>query len=281
MQFITDKHELMLRNHDLFQQEATVYSENMCGKLTRARGIKLSELLPKLEFFKSLGPTSSEILWVEEFLDKHSRARCCLPKGHAGPCMHKLDAAVPSSFKSKIADCHRTPGDKGLFMNRAARHFPIQLLRSARIQLGKVDTPFAIPLEFSGTGFTTATAYFDWASLLTLQQGFVANDFYSSHISKYREHAEFLARYYLSSYRLKIVNDEGYLCDPFTFETLKLQWWNEGHHIQFGHVLPVSDTEYRTRGMNIIPMTRETNMLQGDRPWTQFIEELKVHIAKH
>ena len=59
MQFITQRHHIILENHDRFQQEATVYEENMCGKLTEFRGIDVKELQPKLEFFKSLGPIAS------------------------------------------------------------------------------------------------------------------------------------------------------------------------------------------------------------------------------
>ena len=195
--------------------------------------------------------------------------------------MHKLDSMFGDVFGGKLKDCFITPGNKGMFYNRAARHFPIQLLRTARQTVGPTDDAFAIPIEFGGTGFTTATAYFDWGSLITHVKGFEPTDAIKPYLNIYQEHGDFLREYYLTNYRMQIVTEEGYLCDPFTLETLDLDMWEEGHEIQFAHVLPVSDVSYRTRGLNTIPATRRTNMLQGDLPWTQFIDELKVHIAKH
>lgn len=252
----------------------------MCGLRTRSRGITPALVERNIQTFIENGATPSDVQFVNDFFTRYSRAQCCLPKGHDGPCKHKLESLFPE-FRNKIADCHITPGNSGLFHNRAARHHPIQLLRSARLDVGRIDTSFAIPLEFGGTGFTTATAYFDWAALLTMQKGYVPSSDVLPYLEKYREHAEFLSHYYYSTYRLSVVNDEGYLCDPFTFQSFELDDWSAGDVIQFAHILPVSDTAYRTRGLNTIPATRETNMLQGDRPWTEFISLLKERIAKH
>lgn len=279
--FITDKHWQALQDHDLFQRDALIYNEKMCGKRTNSRGFTEAKLTDALGAFVRSGATDDDLKFVRAFATLHAHSVCCLPKGHSGRCMHKLDTLFDKSLANKLKDCFITPGNKGLFFNRAARHFPIQLLRTARQTVGPTDTPFAVPIEFAGTGFTTATAYFDWAALITRVKGFFPTDAIKPHLETYEYHAEFLRDYYRTNYRIQIVNDEGYLCDPFTLETLDIDMWEEGHEIQFAHVLPVSDVSYRTRGLNTIPATRRTNMLQGDLPWTEFIDELKVHIAKH
>lgn len=279
--FIVDNHRLALRDAERFQNAAAVYHEQMCGQPTNARGFTEKKLNDAIDLFIENGADEEDVLFVSGFATLHGQSVCCLPKEHEGPCKHKLDTLFDKVFESKLKDCFITPGNKGLFFNRAARHFPIQLLRTARLDVGPTDEPFAIPIEFGGTGFTTATAYFDWAALITKVKGFIPTDAFKPYLETYEDHAEYLRDYYQSIYRMQIVNDEGYLCDPFTLETLSLDMWAEGHEIQFAHVLPVSDSAYRTRGLNTIPATRRTNMLQGEKPWTEFIEELKVHIAKH
>ena len=279
--FITSKHLEAVDDAHRFIRDASVYHDHMCGSRTTARGFTEAKLENAIELFKEHGATAEDIDFVRAFALIFGHSCCCLPVGHKGPCKHKLDTIFPEIFESKLKDCFITPGNKGMFFNRAARHFPIQLLRTARYTVGPTDDPFAIPIEFGSTGFMTATAYFDWGSLITQVKGFEPTEAIELYLDTYQEHSEFLRDYYLTNYRMQIVNDEGYLCDPFTLETLDLDMWAEGHEIQFAHVLPVSDSAYRTRGLNTVPTTRRTNMLQGEKPWTEFIEELKVHIAKH
>ena len=131
-------------------------------------------------------------------------------------------------------------------------------------------------------------AAFDFASLLTLQKGNVyKKNFAPDIISKFQEHAEYLVKFYKETYNIRIVNDEGYLCDPWTLETLEQEWWNakekskNRNQIQFCHVIPVCSDKYLTRGMNVIPMTRDTNYQQGDRSFPEFVRITKEHAAKH
>jgi hypothetical protein len=276
-------------------ENSSIYSKVMCGA-TLDKGVQKDTFTEALSRLSDYEITPLEVNFYTEFYSRHSQARCCLPKGHSGKCQHLLSSYYTDNFKNKIADCTQAPGaDDVVFKNRTARYYPIQvtneqetILRDLFKLKQKVKLKAAVPVDQAGTSYTCATAAFDFASLLILQKGNVyKKNFPADVLVKFKEHAEYLVKFYKETYNIRIVNSEGYLCDPWTLETLQPEWWNakekskNRNQIQFCHIIPVCSDKYLTRGLNVIPMTRDTNYQQGDRSFPEFVRLTKEHAAKH
>lgn len=284
MQFILQENLDALRELERHRSTHTIYDKSLCLKALNA-GTQKKTIEESLSKLTKLDISESDVNYILEFFNTHSKPLCCLPKGHSGPCQHDATSSknslVPKLFFSKLKDCHTSAGNTGFFKNRISRSNPVQVLRKFRFADTKDVTKVAIPLEFSGTGYTAACSQWDWISLLMHQQGIQLSEFMIANADLLLNHAAFLTQFYKQTFNINLVNEDGYLCDPYDNSAFTIDQWSEGHQIQFAHILPVSDRAYMTRGMNTIPMTRRTNIAQQDMSWTEFIAWIKKDIHRH
>ena len=256
-------------------QENSAYAEYICGKSCNG-GVKEKTFTESLDRLDHVDITNAERDFYDSFFHSHSGAICCLPKGHSGKCRTTLAGFFTDKFANKIKDCNTAPGaDDVLFKNRCKRSFPIQVtkrqettLRSEYNLKQKVKLKAGIPLENAGTNFTVATAEFDFAALLLLQKG-VTYTMPADIKEALHYHALRLVIQY-NKRGIFIVKD-GYLCDPILGDVLEPEWYTidddrSPYQIQFGHVTPLSDTKFMTRGGNVLPLTRRANLIQSDTP---------------
>jgi hypothetical protein len=276
-------------------EKNSIYAKVMCGKKLENSGVKEKTMAKAIDRLQDLGLTESEIDFYWKFYETHGKPRCCLPAGHKGACQHLIGSYYADNFINKFFDCTQAPGaDDVIFKNRIARFFGVQLTKENESTLRKMyglkqkkKYKAAIPVHQAGTGFTCATAAFDLASLTTLQYGIeYKKNFSDDVLEAYKKHAQYLVNYYKTEYNMTIVDDEGYLCDPWSLERLQPDWWNTDeldnfNQIQFGHVFPVVSNRYMTRGLNILPLTRETNSAQNKRSFPEFVQRQKELAAKH
>tara|TARA_A100001515_G_scaffold98109_1_gene78997 strand:- start:977 stop:1906 length:930 start_codon:yes stop_codon:yes gene_type:complete len=276
------------------------YSEILCGKVLSNTSIKFEPFEESLNRCKPYGMSDEDIPFYMNLYEQNSRARCCLPKGHSGKCVKSYEKYFGKRFQSKLADCHQAPGaDDIIFKNRTNRSFPLILdkdnetiIRDRFKLKQKVKLKAAIPSKQASTPLLAATACFDMAALLTHQ--YDPNDEVFSKrnelddfcIQKLKEHADRLNKQYKMQYNIDIFDREGYLCDPLTLQKFMPEYWTtkdkkSSNQIQFCHVYPVRSDKFMTRGMNILPMTRRTNMQQGDEPFPIFIDNLIETAKKH
>jgi len=212
-----------------------------------------------------------------------------MPKGHKGKCCHSYKRFFPKQYANKFMDCKQAPGNmhKVFYKNRCGRVHPIQITKAYELELRllhgkKTNYGACIPIEFASTRFGCATAEFDLAALLTRHKG-IAETLPSDIKSVLDKHAEYLIEYYNKELGIYI-EKEGYLCDWVTGKILEAEWWELDSRlnssIQFGHVIPVKSDEYMTRGLNIIPMTKRGNLIQGDdEPET--VTQTQIYSAGH
>lgn len=276
-------------------ENTSIYATVMCGKKLESSGVQVETMAKAIDRLQDIGLTEEEIDFYWNFYETHGKPRCCLPAGHSGKCQHLIGSYYVDKFVNKITDCTQAPGaDDVIFKNRIARFFGVQLTKENEAILRKMyglkqkkKYKAAVPVHQAGTGFTCATAAFDLAALTTLQYGIeYKKDFAPAVLDAYKKHADYLVNYYKTEYNMTIVDDEGYLCDPWSLERLQPDWWNtdepdDFNQIQFGHVFPVVSNRYMTRGLNLLPLTRETNSAQNKRSFPEFVQRQKELAAKH
>lgn len=263
----------------------SIYSKIMCGNETSG-GSRESTFENSLDrLIKYVDPKKEDIDYFVEYNNQYTTPRCCLPKGHSGPCESRLLKYYTSEFANKIKDCHMAPPGSGtnttVNKNRGPRSHAIQILK-VLCQLLVDEYPFLkdlpkekrlaanLPIENAATEYLISTAIFDMASLFTLQKGITyKKKFDKDVLNVYQEHAERLSVQYAEK-NIYIVNN-GYLCDPGTGDIIQKEWYTKPFkdtdwQMQFGHVDAIQDNKYMTRGGNIIPITRGTNLFQTNSP---------------
>ena len=260
-------------------RENSVYSETMCGAQlkTGVTGKSLIEAFDRLD--DGLGICEKAKETFIEFFHENRYDVCCLPKGHSGKCLKTYDKFKFGKFGKKFSDCHQTPGaDDVLFFNRKLRTFPIQITKDQERKLRELhgkQTKYraCIPIEFSSTNFGCATAMYDIAALMTLQKK-VTHELPEDIEAELEKHAKYLIDYYAKEVGIKITN-EGYLCDWTSGQILEPELWHQDGQIQFGHVTPVKSDEYMTRGLNVLPMTKLGNMVQGEMNVEEYKQDMR------
>ena len=80
------------------------YKDLICGKYVKGTGVQPKTFAEKLERLKPY-LSEEDIVYYRNFYDKHSTGVCCLPKGHSGPCMNRMDSFIEKPFQNKIKDC--------------------------------------------------------------------------------------------------------------------------------------------------------------------------------
>ena len=105
MKFILQENLDALQELKTHRSNHTIYDKSLCLKALNA-GTKKATIEESLFKLNRLGISESEVDYILEFFETHSKPLCCLPKGHLGPCQHDAISAknplVPEIFFSKL-----------------------------------------------------------------------------------------------------------------------------------------------------------------------------------
>jgi hypothetical protein len=271
--FVTEDLKSAVSEAKKFQQES-IYSDLMCLKPTKG-GVGFQTFETALDNTKEY-ISEEDITFYRNFYSNYSSPLCVLPKGHSGKCSCSYGKFFSENFAKKIKDCDTTPGDDDiLYKNRARRVFPIQVNKNQYTILNakyswkamNIKMKAGIPVEFGGTNFTIATAHFDFASILLLQKGIehkLPEDIEFKLLTRSQDIVdEFLTQ------DIDIVDGNGQLCCPVLGCTIEPEWYETDdknpNQVQFGHVQPIRPNKYMTRGGNVVPITRNGNLMQSDK----------------
>ena len=267
----------------------SIYPNLMCLKHTKGGvGAKTFEVaLAQVKTYMS----EKDVSFYRYFYNNYSSPLCFLPKGHSGKCSCSYNKFFSENFANKIKDCDTTPGnDDILYKNRARRIFPIQVNKNQYTILNakyswkamNIKMKAGIPVEFGGTNFTIATAHFDFASILLLQKGIehkLPEDIEFKLLTRSQDIVdEFLAQ------DINIVDGNGQLCCPVLGCTIEPEWYKTDdknpNQVQFGHVEPIRADKYMTRGGNVIPITRNGNLMQSDKSIQQTYADQEAAVER-
>jgi len=267
----------------------SIYSNLMCLKHTKGGvGAKTFEIaLAQVKTYMC----GEDVSFYQYFYNNYSSPLCVLPKGHFGKCSCSYNKFFSENFSNKIKDCDTTPGnDDILYKNRARRIFPIQVNKNQYTILNakyswkamNIKMKAGIPVEFGGTNFTIATAHFDFASILLLQKGIehkLPEDIEFKLLTRSQDIVdEFLAQ------DINIVDGNGQLCCPVLGCTIEPEWYKTDdknpNQVQFGHVEPIRADKYMTRGGNVIPITRNGNLMQSDKSIQQTYADQEAAVER-
>lgn len=250
------------------------YNDLVCMK-DCSGGVKKNTFNKSLENISKYA-SEDDIAFYKSFHSSFSKPKCCLPKGHKGKCMSSYTSYFAKQFANKIKDCDTTPGnDDILFKNRSRRTYPVQVTKDQYTKLnakykwkGNVLLKAGSPAEHGGTPFTIATAHFDFASILMLQKD-IEHKLPKDIEEKLKSRAKHIVNEF-ESQGILITDDNGQLCCPVLQCTIEPEWYSTDdksnpNQIQFGHVNPLKSNKYMTRGGNVIPITRNGNLMQSDK----------------
>lgn len=289
-------------------EKNSIYTEIMCGKPVAGGARPLTFNADLARIIKYIDPRPDDINFWISFKKSFGKSRCTLPMGHPGPCSCQIAGFYMKDFSLKIRDCHMAPPGKGTnidtLSNRHGRAEACHIDRLIAQELVDVHFPYLkdlpkkktngekkvgafVPIENGSTGFMIASATFDMVSLMTRQEGIEYKKKFDPYVlTKYEEHSERLINHYKTVHNMTIADSSGYLCDPWSLERIKANQYNtkskcDFGQIQFGHVFPISHERFMTRGLNVLPITRETNASQNKRSFPEFVERQKELSAKH
>jgi hypothetical protein len=288
MKAVTQDNISAIEDAEKFWKDS-IYNDLICGKHVFG-GVRQGTVLSKIDLLleKNIIDAEDKEFYINNF-NTHNTPLCSMPMGHSGRCKSSSQNFFGEWGYTKIADCHTAPGaDDVLIKNRAKRSFPIQFTKVKETALrqehdlksaGKLKA--GIFVENANTPFLAATADIDMASMLVAIKG--SEDYYDmpQDIEQaYRNHFKFLIDDYASR-GISISNDGEYLCDMILGYEMQSDWVNGGDRkaatqIQFGHVVPISPDKYMTRGGNVIPLTRNGNLMQGDGTFEETKETIKI-----
>ena len=272
------------------------YKEHMCCKKIKS-SYRSDVLIKSLQNGRPYGLSFQDEKWYKSLANKWDYAVCCLPNGHAGRCEKNYTKYFMERYSVKLGDCLQAPGaDDIIFKNRTRRTYAViveraqeSIIRQQYEMKSKAKTKAAIPSEQASSPFLCATAALDFAGLLTLQYDptgvYSKNKLDPRTMEAIKEHGKKLIKAYKENYSMHIVDGDGFLCDPFTLKKHLPEYWTSvdrksPHQIQFGHIAPIRANKFMTRGMNVFPLTRETNIRQGDRSFSEFFLEIIEIAAK-
>lgn len=288
--FVNENNKRAVQDAEQFESNS-VYARIMCGQRL-GKGVKETSFYEALSRLEPYQITPQEKTHYETFYADHSTPRCWLPRNHLERCSNRPETYFDSLFRNKLADCITAPGaDDVVYKNRCARYFPIQIDAASERRLRAdfdlkqtVKLKAAVPLEQATTAYLSATASLDIAALILGQKEAPKCELSDETLKSLRNHYKYLVDHY-KQIGIRISSSNGQLSDPWTLEPFELQWWKpvsagkDPRQIQFGHVEPINPERYMTRGLNVIPMLRTTNIMQGDRSFPEFVSET-VRIAR-
>ena len=97
--FVTEDLKTAVAEAEEFEKNSK-YKDLICGKYMKGSGVQPKTFAEKLERLKPY-LSEEDIVYYRNFYDKHSTGVCCLPKGHSGPCMNRMDSLIIGDFKKK------------------------------------------------------------------------------------------------------------------------------------------------------------------------------------
>lgn len=270
-------------------QKASIYNDLICGEHVSG-GVRQDTVLTKINLLldKNIIDAEDKEFYLNNF-DTYNTPLCSLPKGHSSRHKSSSQNFFGEWGYTKVADCHTAPGaDDVLIKNRTKRNFPIQFTKTMETALRKEhDLKSAgklkagIFVENANTPFLAATADIDMASMLVAIRGSDNHYDMPQDIEyAYKNHFKFLINDYASR-GITISKDGEHLCDMILGYEMQPEWVNGEDRkaptqIQFGHVVPISPDKYMTRGGNVIPLTRNGNLMQGDGTFENTKETIKI-----
>jgi hypothetical protein len=271
-------------------KDNSIYNNIMCCKPKKggAMIVTISKSLINLE---EIGITESEKSFFLRLHEDNKNYFCCLPNGHSGSCKTTYKSFFSEKAELKIKDCQTSPGDDEIiFKNRTTRSYPIQISNSIEKELKErhslksrgLKLKAAVPIKHASTPFLMATAEFDIASFILQLEEPKDMDQYIK--DKLNDNFNRLVNFYKSN-GIYITNKYGNLCCPVTGKSITIEMLGEkgDNQIQFGHVDPVSNDKYMTRGENLVLITRLGNSIQGDRELSKVkfvIEDCYTHLNR-
>jgi hypothetical protein len=286
--FVTEDLKSAVNEAESFQQESS-YSDLICLKSTKG-GVGLNTFETALVNAKEY-MSDEDVTFYRNFYRNYSSPLCVLPKGHSGKCSCSYGKFFVDKFAKKIKDCDTTPGDDDiLYKNRARRIFPIQVNKNQYTVLNakytwkakNIKMKAAIPAEFGGTNFTIATAHFDFAAILLLQKG-IEHKLSEDVEFKLLERAQDIVDEFVAQ-GIDIVDENGQLCCPVLGCTIEPEWYETDdknpNQVQFGHVQPIRSDKYMTRGGNVVPITRNGNLMQSDKSIQQTYADQEAAVER-
>jgi len=288
MNFVTEELKLAVTEAEEFSK-SSIYKELVCLKTTKG-GVGENTFEKALSNAREY-MSDSDILFYRNFYNNYSAPKCVLPKGHSGSCSCSYNKFFADKFAKKIRDCDTTPGaDDILYKNRARRIFPLQVNKKQYTVLNDlhkwkksgIKMKAGIPTEFGGTNFTIATAHFDFAAILMLQKG-VEHKLPEDIEYKLLERAQDIVEEFRSQ-DIDIVDEAGQLCCPVLGCTIEPDWYETDdknpNQVQFGHVEPIRADKYMTRGGNVVPITRNGNLMQSDKSIQQTYADQEAAVER-
>lgn len=255
----------------------------LCGKLIPSRG---TEHTRRKQSLINLGYlTENESSFLEEInIEGFQDCVCMKERNHQGPCSKTPYKPIGSDktvkgIIQKITDPFNNPGgDPNPLQNRGgSRNGLIQLdnlteksIRQKNKDIGikEENKNLGIRLSMGSSKYMMALAYLDMVAcvyhvkdakkLFDLPHGF----------EKIVEQRWEELKLYYDSKRLPIFNNNNFLQDPILQIPIELDWFGKGHEdlmgVQFGHVDPISENKWMTRPLNVLPITRKSNLIQSN-----------------
>tara|TARA_B100001971_G_C18172055_1_gene527724 strand:+ start:82 stop:1065 length:984 start_codon:yes stop_codon:yes gene_type:complete len=233
---------------------------------------------------KDINVTFSDIKSVVDNMDY--KTRCCLPKNHVGKCLktlpwRKVISKTKLSYLTQLNWVYSTPGNNDfIYKNRSSRLFPIKLSDNVekKIRNKNIKRKCAIPLKDSSSPLMAVTCYIDLCSYLLNVNGFEGMLKYKKtdikkmniedlFIKSYKKkHFFYISKYFKNKNR-KIKKGTNLVCcvrgSTISKEDL-VKNIKDDLSIQFGHIIPRSNSQMMTRGQNVVLMTRRGNLIIGD-----------------
>jgi hypothetical protein len=116
MFYLVTKELITCREKALVFEKNSIYSEVMCGKQLKL-GTTDARYFAAREKNFLLGMTKEDDQHFEDFHRTDCRMRCCLPKGHPGPCQGTLEKYYKDKIANKVKDAHQAPGGDDVVEN--------------------------------------------------------------------------------------------------------------------------------------------------------------------
>lgn len=264
----------------------------ICGNLIRFKGDEYKRRLKSLVDLKACSKQEAdwlinEVHEVQRFQD----GICMKEKNHSGPC--KKSPYIPKSVEGEVlkASWAHEGADKNPYCNRGApRNCLTQFDDESAKQMKQTNKNtgcqednlnLGIVLSKGATKYMCGLSHLDMISIAfnfeSAEKKFdsVPDDYKNIMDKKWKELKEFHYKNHMVIY-----NDNNKYQDPmawYTPITIESFGGSRGFDaIEFGHVVPVSEEVWQTRPYNVLPLTRQTNLMQSNNS----VRDTLIHFQK-
>lgn len=231
-----------------------------------------------------------------DFSYRKEYKKCCvLPKDHYGKCKFNYNNIfIKNDITKKLLSSidlaiYNTPGnDCYVYKNRASRLFEIALSNNDEkiIRNKEIKKKCAIPLKDSSSPKLLAFAYLDWMTFIFNIKDI--NQYLNISYKNIQKIIEINKNNLIKFYHnRKIFDDDGNTICVILQKTLLLKNFSDidrdnrvdidKYDVQLGHSYPRSDFMVSIRNKNLLPMTRNGNLILSDNIFSDdiWINELK------